>query len=223
VSLLNYGYNSRVLSQTALCMFEVPPNKNWIGAVFGPRKWREALNWPARSLPVLGYRNTINNMTSAGHHGDGMQLMGMKGTLVVRYNTVWDCTQDIYCDDYSQPAGSQPWGDVYIYNNVVYNTKPGPRGKGGFWNGIVTGTGYNSWRSLTVCHNTLVNCNDGSGGVSVAVVGLAAGKIGAVRVLNNLFYNSTNNVAVGSLASRGEQNRHGLQRVLQSMARLVPG
>jgi hypothetical protein len=123
--------------------------------------------------------------------------------LVVRNNTVWDCTQDIYCDDYSEHAGSQPWGDVYIYNNVVYNSRPGPEGIDGFWNGIVTGTRYNSWRSITVCGNTLVNCNNGSGGLSVAVVGSHSHRIGTVKVYNNLFYNSTNGVAVKSLAAQG--------------------
>jgi len=152
---------------------------------------------------ILIEDNIIHNMTSAKNHGDGMQLMGMKGTLVVRNNTVWDCTQDIYCDDYSEQPGQGPWGDVYIYNNVVFNSAPGPEGIGGFYNGIVTGTRYNAWRSLTVCNNTLANCNDGSGGLSVRVVGPTAQKINVVRVFNNLFCNSLNGTEVHGLASRG--------------------
>lgn len=152
---------------------------------------------------ILIEGNTIHDMTNGVNHGDGMQLMGMTGTLVVRNNTVWDCTQDIYCDDYSAPAGTQPWGDVYIYNNVVYNTQPGANGLGGYWNGIVTGTRYNSWRSLTIVGNTLVNCNDGSGGVSVGVVGSTPGRIGAVKVFNNLFYNSINGTQVTALRAQG--------------------
>lgn len=154
---------------------------------------------------ILIEGNTIHDMTIAVHHGDGMQLMGMTGTLIVRNNTVWDCTQDIYCDDYSGTAGAQPWGDVYIYNNVVYNTVPGPTGIEGYYNGIVTGTRYNSWNSITVCGNTVVNCNNGSGGLSVGVVGTIPYKIGTVKVFNNLFYNSTNNVAVTALRAQGGQ------------------
>lgn len=152
---------------------------------------------------ILIEDNVIHEMTNAKNHGDGMQLMGMKGTTIVRSNEVGDSTQDIYCDDYSEKPGTGPWGDVYIYNNVVYNTQPGPKGIGGFTNGIVTGTRFNAWKSLTIANNTLVNLNDGSGGVAVGVVGDTARKIDLVRVVNNLFYNSINATAVSALTARG--------------------
>ncbi|NIA21295.1 MAG: DUF1565 domain-containing protein [Anaerolineaceae bacterium] len=154
---------------------------------------------------ILIEGNTINNMDNVANHGDGMQLMGMTGTLVVRNNTVWDCTQNIYCDTYSNPAGSRPWGDVYIYNNVVFNTIPGPTGIEGHCNGIVNDTRFNSWRSLTVCGNTLVNLNNGSGGLRVSAVALEGGKIDVVKVCNNLFYNSTNSTGVTALQEQGSQ------------------
>jgi hypothetical protein len=139
--------------------------------------------------------NIIHDMTSGVNHGDCMQLMGNTGTLIVRNNITWDCTQNIYLDDYSPTAGTTPWGDAYIYNNVVFNDQWVSVDSPGYYNGIVTGPRYNNWRSLTIYQNTLVNLNDGSGGIAVANPGdQGAYKIDTVRVFNNLFYNSVNNV-----------------------------
>lgn len=139
--------------------------------------------------------NIIHDMTSGTNHGDCMQLMGNTGTLIVRNNITWDCTQNIYLDDYSPTAGTTPWGDVYIYNNVVFNDQWVSVSSPGYYNGIVTGPRYNNWRSLTIYHNTLVNLNDGNGGIAVANPGdQGPYRINTVRVFNNLFYNSINNV-----------------------------
>ncbi len=144
--------------------------------------------------------NTIHSMTSGVNHGDCMQLMGMIGTTIVRNNTTWDCTQNIFLSDYSVIPGSSPWGDVYIYNNVVINTQPGVNGLGGWYNGIVAGTRYNNLRSLSIYGNTLINLNNGNGGIAVRNVSPAF-SIGTLRVFNNLFYNSINGVDTSSATS----------------------
>jgi hypothetical protein len=138
---------------------------------------------------LLIENNIIHSMTSDANHGDCMQLMGCSGTTIVRNNLVWDCTQDIYFDTYSDPAGSAPWGRIYVYNNVVINKAAIGNGYGeGFYNGIGIDTRYNAVEAAYIFHNTLVKVNDGSGG-------FAHGDdypIKTLKVMNNIFYEATN-------------------------------
>jgi hypothetical protein len=151
---------------------------------------------------LLIENNIIHSMTSSEHHGDCMQIMGFEGTAIVRNNIVWDCTQDIYFDDYSPVPGTAPRGDVYIYNNVVYNTQFKSLEYPGFYNGIAVGPRYNNWRSLTIYSNTLVDLNDGTGGIGGGAVSSNGYQIGVVRIFNNLFYNSINGFGVVGNISR---------------------
>jgi hypothetical protein len=139
---------------------------------------------------IIIENNTIHDMTSGEYHGDCIQYMGNEA--VIRNNVFYNCTQDIYVDTYSDPAGSSPRGDFYIYNNIVYNPDPGPDGTEGYYNGISIDQRYNSINALYVFNNTIVNQNSGHGGFGNGTT--VEYKIGTLMIMNNVFLNSVNGV-----------------------------
>jgi hypothetical protein len=139
---------------------------------------------------IIIENNAIHDMTSGEHHGDCIQYMGNEA--VIRGNVFYNCTQDVYIDTYSDPAGASPRGDFYIYNNVIYNPDPGPDGTEGFYNGISIDQRYNTINALYVFNNTIVNQNSGHGGFGNGSADDY--RIGTLVVMNNIFLNSVNGI-----------------------------
>ncbi len=137
--------------------------------------------------------NHIHNLIrlpGSSAHPDGI-VAGSPGKLIIRNNFVHDITQLIFV------SPSRPdiiINDVNIYNNVLMNSKPELDGRGAPANGIVIRTKYAGITSVNIFNNTLVNLNLGSGGIRVMFEGTY--HINSVRVLNNIFYNSINNVSL---------------------------
>jgi hypothetical protein len=140
--------------------------------------------------------NTVHNQSNTVNHGDGIQAMGMVDTVIIRNNVWWSNTQDIYLDTYSNPVETSPWGDVYIYNNIVYNPDWVDLANPGLYNGISIDNRWNTIHSIVIYENTIVDCNDGNGGGGANSTTNPA--IGTLRVFNNLFYNSITNYSTAS-------------------------
>lgn len=134
----------------------------------------------------LNEYNTIHDFASLETHGDGMQILRFD-TLIIRGNTLWNCTQHLFVEPYSNPVGMAPGGAAYVLNNVIENVSPGADGTEGFYNGIVVDTRYNSIESLVVVGNTLVNLNGGNGGLGIPYSDFP---IATCVVKNNIFLNS---------------------------------
>ena len=129
--------------------------------------------------------NFLHDAIMNGDHEDAIQFSATEGKI--RNNIIFGFTQDIYIDSYSSTAGASPRGEIFIYNNLVYNTRATETGIEGDYNGIVIDSRYNNIDKLYIFNNTIANKNNGSGALRV----LGDYRIKKMSVINNIFYNST--------------------------------
>jgi hypothetical protein len=148
---------------------------------------------PAGYMLIEG--NRVYNHGSVQAHGDGIQISTYEvpGPLIIRNNIFGDNTQDIFLEHF--PSGGR-WGDIYIYNNIVYNSQFKSLSDPGFYNGIIAGGSMNS---LYIYGNTCYYKIDGNG--CIASPG-DSNEIGTLRVENNVMYQSIYNVNPGASASQ---------------------
>lgn len=136
--------------------------------------------------------NIIAGHTSVTNHGDGIQYQGVNvgDQIIMSGNYISDNTQDIALTDYSDPAGSRPWGKVYIENNIFTQSES----NGTYYNGVVGGPLYNNQDELYILNNTILHKNDGSGGIRLWKTDPY--RLNKVYIKNNIFYDSYNFVAL---------------------------
>lgn len=144
--------------------------------------------------------NYIHNQSSTVNHGDGFQLLGCTGLVIVRNNVMHSNTQNFYFDTFSPTPGGLRWGDIVMYNNLAYNptynggtqadpdcTNPGPNG-GGCFNHLAIDNRFNDINSFRVYENTFAYGVTGSGCAGMTATTF---KVQNFFMRNNVFYNCT--------------------------------
>ncbi len=129
--------------------------------------------------------NTIGSLLNTGTHSDGIVVQG--SNVVVKQNTVYDCTQCIYVDSFDYGAGAQCIdNNVAIWGNLIYGTSYGQRiGVNGISVDVET-AGVAAIDNLRIYNNTIVDCN--YNGMNIA--DRVGGRLTNMKIYNNLVVNS---------------------------------
>jgi hypothetical protein len=134
---------------------------------------------------VVVMKNTVGRLLNTSTHSDGIVSQG--SNVVIRQNTVYDCTQCIYVDSFDFGSGSQCiCNNVSVWGNLIYGTSVGHSiGVNGISVDVET-AGVASIDSLRIYNNTIVDCNYNGMNVTDRV----GGRLRNLAIRNNIVVNS---------------------------------
>jgi hypothetical protein len=127
-------------------------------------------------------------------HPDGIQLMHAPQGAIIRNNKIGNFSQQLFIEN---AVPTSVIGDVYVYNNIIYNTRPGVDGISGPGNGMIFKTRYSNWGDVYVIGNTCIYMNSGNG--CIAGSGTSDGTLKrSMTVRNTIVYNSLLGIREGT-------------------------
>jgi hypothetical protein len=134
--------------------------------------------------------NTVSNLMNVVTHSDGIVIQG--SNVIVKRNSVFDCTQNIYVNSFDYGSGSRSiTNNVAIFSNLIHRISSLSNVNGlivdceGGQNGT---RGMSSITGLKIYNNTIADCN--YGGMVVNDRTNEGGCISNLDIRNNLVVNS---------------------------------
>lgn len=141
------------------------------------------------------YDNIIRNRVYSGasSHADGIQ--GVKGYWKIYNNKIYDYDNAMIFIETTETSVS----NIYIYNNLLYLDDLTPSYTRGLHLKAYRSDASNvTWSDIYVYNNTIANFTDYIGfRMSSQLVGGGTFSVSSSFTKNNIFYNNSNNVAMG--------------------------